>query len=64
VEIVEQTPVAPTSPTPDGQPPQPLFNVTAKRKEKQHNIVVEGVPPEEVWFSKDSRDIEKLRCVG
>jgi hypothetical protein len=26
--------------------------------------VVEGVPPEEVWFSKDSRDIEKLRCVG
>lgn len=63
VEIVEQTPTM-AMPGPDGTPPQPTFNVTAKRKEKQHNIVVEGVPPEEVWFSKDSRDIEKLRCVG
>jgi hypothetical protein len=63
VEIVEQVPVQ-AMPGPDGTPPQPTFNVTAKRKTKQHNIVVEGVPPEEMWFSKDSRDIEKLRCVG
>jgi hypothetical protein len=26
--------------------------------------VVEGVPPEEIWFSKDSREIDKLRCIG
>jgi hypothetical protein len=69
IEIVEQVQVMPVevAVSPMGQqvdPQQPYFNVTAKRKEKKHNIVVEGVPPEEVWFSKDSRDIEKLRCVG
>jgi len=49
-----------------GQPQtqQPTYNVMAKIKTKKHNIVVEGVPPEEIWFSKDSREIDKLRCIG
>jgi hypothetical protein len=75
IEIVEQETVFPTQdemnaaspagfPIEQVIPGQPYFNVTAKRREKKHNIVVEGVPPEEIWFSKDSREIDKLRCVG
>lgn len=70
VEVVEVEEVIQADmPVVNGQPGQPQmqepsFNVTVKRKERKRNIVVEGVPPEEIWFSKDNRDIGKLRCVG
>lgn len=48
----------------DPQQQRPYFNVTVKRKERKRNVSVIGVPPEEIWFSKDSRDVAKLRCIG
>lgn len=49
---------------PQEQVAPPMVNVTVKRKERRRNICVKGVPPEEIWFSKDSRHIGDLRCVG
>ncbi|NKJ22011.1 hypothetical protein [Dyella sp. SG609] len=40
------------------------YNVTVKRKERKRQFKVEGVPPEEMWFSKDSRYVDGLRCIG
>lgn len=45
------------------QGPEPAFNVVARRKsEKKHHKVV-GVPPEELRFNKDARQIEDARFV-
>lgn len=69
VEIIEKVNVLPVNVTVSQageqvQPQQAYFNVTAKRKETRHEICVEGVPPEEIWFSKDNRNVEKLRSIG
>lgn len=58
VEAIEQSVL-------QGQPePQPItYDVRVRRKRQQTKYVVEGVPPEEITFSKETRDIEKLRFV-
>lgn len=49
---------------PDGaQVMMPTYTAVVTRRRNQRKFVVEGVPPEEVIFSKDTRDIEKLRFV-
>lgn len=61
VEIVAVEP-AQVVPDPQGQA-IPTYNVVVKRRTEQTRFVVEGVPPEEVTFSKETRDIAKLRFV-
>lgn len=45
-------------------PPQMTYDVTVSRKQRKDQFVVEGVPPEEITISKDSRDIGKVRYIG
>lgn len=48
-----------------GASPKPkTFNVRAEIRNKKTNFRVIGVPPEQMWASKDSRNIEELRCIG
>lgn len=68
VEIVEidmiQDVMQPEMQQSGASPQMASYNVKIKRKDRQDKYIVEGVPPEEVVFSKDSRDIEKLRFVA
>ncbi len=68
VEVTAEIPVQGGQPVmvAPGQfgPPQPTYTVRVKIKERNDQFLVEGVPPEEIIMSKDSRDIEKLRFIS
>lgn len=56
-------------PVVNGQPGQPnahpqTFNVRCSIRNKKTNFRVVGVPPEEMWVSKDSRNLNEVRCIG
>lgn len=62
--IAEQVTLAPQVGQMQAHPPQVSYDVLVSRKQHKDRFVVEGVPPEEITISKDSRDIGKVRYIG
>jgi hypothetical protein len=62
VEIVAQAEMGMAS-DPANPQPQPLYAVTARRRESRKQERVVGVPPEEIRFNKSARTIEEARFV-
>jgi hypothetical protein len=62
VEIVAQSEMGMAA-DPANPQPQPLYAVTARRRENRKQERVVGVPPEELRFNKSARTIEEARFV-
>lgn len=62
--IDEQITMAPQDGQMQAHPPSMSYDVSVSRKQRKDQFVVEGVPPEEITISKDSRDIGKVRYIG
>jgi hypothetical protein len=62
-DSVEVTMYPPNLLQPGMEPPPPLYALTATRRSTQGRLRVEAVPPEEVMWSRSTRDFKRARIV-